>query len=60
MLEKWKSATDSNKLGALLTDLSKAFGYLSHDLLIAKSNVYGLNMSSLRFLHSYLKNKLRI
>ena len=60
MLEKWKSATDSNKLGALLTDLSKAFGYLSHDLLIAKLNVYGLNMSSLRFLHSYLKNKLRI
>ena len=36
MLEKWKSATDNKKsLGALLTDLSKAFDCLSHDLLIA-------------------------
>ena len=37
MLKKWKSAVDNQKrFGALLTDLSKTFGYLSRDLLIAK------------------------
>ena len=36
MLEKWKSAIGDKKIfGALLTDLSKAFDWLSHDLLIA-------------------------
>ena len=60
MLEKWKSATDNKKLfGALLTDLSKAFDCLSHDLLIVKLNVYGFNMSALRFVHSYLKNRMQ-
>ena len=57
MLEEWKSAADNKKsFGALLTDLSKAFGCLSHDLLIAKLNVYGFNMSGLQFLYSYLEN----
>ena len=57
MLEEWKSAADNKKsFGALLTDLSKTFGCLSHDLLIAKLNVYGFNMSGLRFLYSYLEN----
>ena len=37
MLEKWKLAVDKNKaFGALFADLSKAFVYLNHDLLIAK------------------------
>ena len=58
MLEKWKSAGDNKKaFGALLTDLSKAFDCLSRDLLIAKLNPYGFNMSALRFVHSYLKNR---
>ena len=60
MLEKWKSATDNKKsLGAFLTDLSKAFDCLSHDLLIAKLNAYGFSMSALRFVHSYLKNRIQ-
>ena len=57
MLEKWKSAADNTKsFGAFLTDLSKTFNCLSHDLLIAKLNAYEFSKSALRFVHSYLKN----
>ena len=60
MLEKWKSATGNKKsFGALLTDLSKVFDCLSHELLIANLNAYGFNMSALRFVHSYLKNRMQ-
>ena len=60
MLEKWKSATDNKKsFGALLTDFSKALDCLSHELLIAKLNTYGFNMLALRFVHSYLKNRMQ-
>ena len=60
MLEKWKSATDNKKsFGALLTDLSKSLDCLSHDLLIAKLNAYGFNMSALRFVHNYFKNRMQ-
>ena len=37
MVNMWKKAIDSGQLaGALLTDLSKAFDCLNHELLIAK------------------------
>ena len=58
MLEKWKRAVDSNKVfGALLTDLSKAFDCISHDLLIAKLNAYRLSLSALKLVHSYFQNR---
>ena len=58
MLETWKEATDNNKaFGALLTDLSKAFDCLSHDLLIAKLHAYGLDLASLKILQDYLTNR---
>ena len=58
MLEIWKGATDNNKaFGALLTDLSKGFDCLSHDLLIAKLHAYGLDIESLNILQDYSSNR---
>ena len=58
MLKKGKSATDNRKtFGALLTDLSKAFDCLSHDLLIAKLNAYGSSIAALRLVQNYLSTR---
>ena len=58
LLEKWKRSIDRGKVfGALLTDLSKAFDCLNHDLLIAKLNAYGFSLPALRLFHEYLSNR---
>ena len=58
MLKKWKKSVDnSNIFGALLTDLSKAFDCLDHELLIAKLNAYGFSLTALKLGHNYLSNR---
>ena len=43
-------------VGALLTDLCKAFDCLDHDLLIARLNAYGFSLPALISIHDYLLN----
>ena len=43
--------------GALLTDLSKAFDCLPHDLIVAKLHAYGFSTESLRLIKSYLTER---
>ena len=58
MLECWKKALDKNKIaGAILTDLSKAFDCINHELLIAKLAAYGFDHNSLSFIYSYLSKR---
>ena len=52
-----KSINSGGVAGAVLTDLSKAFDCLNHELLIAKLNAYGFSRSALLFIHSYLTNR---
>ena len=58
MIEMWRKALDERKVaGAILTDLSKAFDCLSHDLLLAKLDAYGFEKSALKFIYDYLKSR---
>ena len=58
LIEKWKKSIDNGgAFGALMTDLSKAFDCLSHELLIAKLEAYGFNEKSLKLIYNYLSNR---
>ena len=60
MIEMWRKALDQKKVaGAILTDLSKAFDCLSHDLLVAKLEAYGFEKSALKLIYDYLKNRMQ-
>ena len=52
MIEKWEKRVDSGgAFGPLMTDLSKAFDSLHHELLIAKLDAYGFGIKSVKLIH---------
>ena len=54
-MQKWQKEFDPGRfIGAVLMDLTKTYDCLRHDLLIAKSEAYGLGNSSLNLLLGYL------
>ena len=58
MIEDWWENLDKIFfIRAVLTDLSKAFDCMPHDLLIAKLSAYGLSSNSLCYTYSYLKHR---
>ena len=58
MIEQWrKTLDDGGACGALLTDLSKAFDCMKHDLLIAKLHAYGFSAQSLKLINSCLSGR---
>ena len=58
MIETIRKTRDNHGVfAAVMTDLSKAFDCISHELLIAKLNAYGFDETSLKVIISYLKNR---
>ena len=56
-MKKKKKVDNHEAFGAVLTDLSKAYDCICHDLLIEKLNAYGLFLLALRFITNYLQNR---
>ena len=57
-MKKWKNAVNKGKiLGALLTDLSKTFDCLNHELLIAKLNGHSFTLHALKLIHNFISNR---
>ena len=60
MIEKLRKIGDKKGIfAAVLTDLSKAFDCITHNLLIAKLSAYGFDRKSLMFIPAYLKSRKR-
>ena len=57
MIEEWKGIVDYRGVfGALLTDLSKAFNCIPHNL-ITKLEAYGFQTDALNLAYGYLSNR---
>ena len=54
-----KALDDHKSAAAVLMDLSKAFDYLPHVLLIEKLRAYGLAPEAIDLLSSYLSDKVQ-
>ena len=53
-----KIARDNKEFcAAILTDLSKAFDCICHDLLIAKLNTYEFDRNALKLIYNYLSDR---
>ena len=52
-----KNCRNGGVFGALLTDLTKAFDCIPHDLIIAKLEAYGFHIDALKLIHDYLSNR---
>ena len=60
MQEIWrKEIDDKNSAGGILTDLSKAFDCLNHNLLIAKLEAYGFGINARKFVYNYLREETK-
>ena len=58
MAENYKKALDQgNEYGSLLTDLSKVFDCLQHDVIVAKLHAYSFSIESLKLINSYLTER---
>ena len=58
MIEKWRESLDQGSAyGAVLTDLSKAFDCLPHELIITKFHAYGVEIPLLKLINSYLSKR---
>ena len=60
MVEKRREILDKRDYAKiLLSDLSKAFDCINHELLIAKVHTYAFSLESLTFIQSYLTNQIQ-
>ena len=58
LTEEWRKKLDNSfVVGAVLTDLYKAFDCIPHDLIIAKLSAYNFSDEALSYIYSYLTNR---
>ena len=56
LIENWKKSLDNKTfMGTVIMDLSKASDCIPHNLLVAKSNAYGLSEDAVTFVCSYFQ-----